>query len=141
MTDATLITENNKLRLRVASYEARIAELEAQVTWSAARIAELEAERDRLQALTYDDPGAAITRLTKERDKWHDDAVTQMKRIVKLEAERNKLKSAPEIIRAGETLDPRRAADAALSPTPSGDISLGEALAYRSEDHGRGKKP
>jgi|KBSMisStaDraftv2_1062788.scaffolds.fasta_scaffold995075_2 chromosome segregation ATPase len=128
-------------RARIAELENANAEHDTLRLEGLARIAELEAERDRLQALTYDDPGAAITRLTKERDKWHDDAVTQMKRIVKLEAERNKLKSALEIIRAGETLDPRRAADAALSPTPSGDISLGEALAYRSEDHGRGKKP
>ncbi len=42
---------NELIQAKTKPLQARIAELEAQVTWSVARIAELEAERDRYQQM------------------------------------------------------------------------------------------
>jgi|SRR6185295_8436953 len=84
---------------------------------AAARIAELEAERDSLKAALKN---IARQMTVAEHDERHPEG-------------------GGDVDLAYDTII--GVARAALSSTASGDISRGEALAYRSEDHGPGKKP
>ncbi len=97
-----------------------IAELEATLTQERrtyasvaeqlkARIAEFEAVNARLVALAE-----------RRRNEANSCCIEKNARIAEFEAERDKLQFALEVIRAGETLDPRRMAADALSD-PSGE--------------------
>ncbi len=84
---------------------ARLTAINADLLKTNLSHAEALARITELKAMTFDDPGDAIRRLTAERDKfaariaeleaerdkWHQDAVNQMKKVVDLEAERDRL--------------------------------------------------